>query len=360
MHDSQTNIHRGMVDVEDDDIIVELRDDLGASVMLSEAVETSPTKSSCSSSSSKKKKTKDPTDGSSRDSNSVIRHLVLSGGGTSGLVAFGALRASQQQQPQPLWSHDDIVSIDAVSAGTILAILIALRFDWDDAETYLVKRPWHHVIKSDLYGMLGAFERRGMWGQEIFEELLSPLLLAKNLDKTSTLDDLHRVSGIDVHLYTVAMKERCELVDLSHRTHPTWTIIEAVYASSCVPVLFAPLFKDGIGYVDGGILLNYPLPKCLERPTTGHGDTILGINKQLDDTEPMQSTSTLFDTLTYLITHIIMSSRHRIPLPSLRHEFHITSGLVTSLDILHLCSSESLRQTLVDEGKAIASSSKKN
>jgi len=318
---------------------IELREDLGLSVILDN---NNPDVGMVDTTEKKKK----------------IRHLVLAGGGTVGLVAFGALKAMDQQQG--LWSKSDIESIDATSAGTILAVIIALNYDWEEAETYIVKRPWHNVMKSDLYSILGAFEQRGIWNMEIMEQVLLPLLLAKNLSKTTTLKDFFDVTQIHVHFYATRMGNKCELVDISHETHPTWTVIEAVYASSCVPILFAPLFKDGVGYVDGGMLLNYPLGPCLQRSNVDPSLT-LGINKMMESIESPSTESSLFDYLMYLMTQLIQSSWQRVEFSKtassckkIQHEIYVASRVVTSMDLLRLSSSEEVRQKLIDEGVALA------
>lgn len=277
----------------------------------------------------------------------VIQHLVLAGGGASGLVAFGALKTLAQHG---IWSRDHLKSIDATSIGTVLAIIVVLRYDWEEAETYIVKRPWHHVLKMDLYSMLlRLLEQRGIWGKEIMTQILSPLLLGKNLTVESTLQDLFDLTAVDVHFYAVEMKEQCELIDISHRTHPTWTIIEAAYASSCVPLLFVPFFKDGIGYVDGGMLLNYPLQRCQRRIT--ECDAILGIKTKFDPILPVQPTSNFMDYMLYLMQQLIQSSRHRAEkVEPLKHEIEVTSKSVNAMNLLELSMSETLRKRLIDEG----------
>lgn len=88
--------------------------------------------------------------------------------------------------------------------------------------------------------------------------------------------------------------------------------MDAVYASCCLPILFDPFEYEGQYYIDGGILKNYPLNKCLE---DGHDpENILGIyqtnteeDKESDRKQTpfhTKSTSTykLFD---YIISFLI-------------------------------------------------------
>ena len=282
----------------------------------------------------------------------TIKHLVLAGGGASGLVALGALRTLSNKG---IWSRDDLKSIDATSIGGVLAIIVALRYDWGDAETYIVKRPWHHVIKLDLYSMLlRVLQQCGIWGIEIMTQILSPLLLGKGLTAESTLQDLYDLTGVEVHFYAVEMKEQCELVDISHSTHPTWRIIEAAYASSCVPLLFVPFFKDGVGYVDGGMLLNYPLMGCQRRERIDC-DSILGIKTVFDPIAPVQVSTNFVDYMLYLMEQLIQSSRHRAEtVDPLKHEIHVTSKSVNALNLLELSLSETLRKQLIEDGVTFA------
>lgn len=282
----------------------------------------------------------------------TIQHLVLAGGGASGLVALGALKTLSDKG---IWSRNDLKSIDATSIGCVLAIIVALRYDWDEAETYTVKRPWHHVLKLDLYSMLlRVLEQRGIWGIEIMTQILSPLLLGKHLTAESTLQDLYDMTGVEVHFYAVEMKAQCELIDISHRTHPAWRIIEAAYASSCVPLLFVPFFKDGVGYVDGGMLLNYPLTMCQRRDGID-GNAILGIKTVFDPFPPVHSGSNFVDYMLYLMQQLIQSSRHRAEkVDPLTHEIHLRSKFVNALNLLELSSSETLRKSLFDDGVSFA------
>jgi predicted acylesterase/phospholipase RssA len=52
-----------------------------------------------------------------------------------------------------------------------------------------------------------------------------------------------------------------------------------VYASCCFPVLFRPLKKDSGTYIDGGLLNNYPLNRCIDNAKQDdESDSILGIS----------------------------------------------------------------------------------
>ena len=101
------------------------------------------------------------------------------------------------------------------------------------------------------------------------------MLLGKDLELDITLHDFYQVSKKEIHFYATSYGP-FELVDISYKTHPEWKLVDAIYASCCLPILFYPfVHDDGQYYIDGGVLKNYPLSKCLE---DGHDpEHILGI-----------------------------------------------------------------------------------
>ena len=50
---------------------------------------------------------------------------------------------------------------------------------------------------------------------------------------------------------------------MSYKTHSSWRLLDAIYGSCCMPIAFTPLMVEGKCYIDGGLLLNYPLEQCI-------------------------------------------------------------------------------------------------
>ena len=190
-----------------------------------------------------------------------IKHLVICGGGIIAFPSYAALRDSSKQG---FWNIDQIASIDGTSSGALVATMLALKYDWSTLDEYLIARPWNKVFTTDL---LSAFQERGIFKQSQFEEVLRPLILGKELDPEITLLEFHKWSGIDLHFYACNLNDGPAVdVDFSHKTHPDWRLLDAVYSSCCFPGLFQPfLAADGGCYMDGGVLYNYPINPCLAR-----------------------------------------------------------------------------------------------
>lgn len=169
--------------------------------------------------------------------------LVLSGGGTRGFAHLGVLKALEEHDIRP-----DIIT--GVSAGSIAGALYADGIEPEEAMKALASHKLLDYLeitipKNSLVGMKG------------FEKTLKELLKAR------TFEDL----GIPLLVYAVNMND-AEFVRFDKGD-----LIQAVKASSSIPVIFPPVKIDGVHYLDGGIINNFPV-EDLE----GQCEKIIGVN----------------------------------------------------------------------------------
>jgi len=204
-----------------------------------------------------------------------IRHLVLSGGGGTGIAYYGALRESHKDG---FWNINDIQSIHGVSCGAIFAFLMSMikHIDWDAYDDYCIKRPWETVFGFSPDRLLKAYTNVGICGRETVELVVAPVLRSVDLSLNVTLREFYEFTGIETHYYTTNLNTYT-LVDLSYKTHPEWTVVDCIYSSCALPLLFRPNRVGGEVYVDGGFLCNYPLQQCIDQ--VENPDEIFGMNK---------------------------------------------------------------------------------
>ena len=213
-----------------------------------------------------------------------IKHLVVSGGGLYGLSALAALTLLSEEQ---FWCMDEIESIHGTSVGAIIAVLVALKFDLDMLREYMLNQHWNVIFKLNLAQLMQTSNHQGLFHQNMLRDLLRPLFLTKSISPEITMRELFDATNVDVHIFTVDLY--CfRLVDVNHATHPSWKVMDAMYASSAIPVVFNPLYRDGSCFVDGALLCNYPLEACM---AAGDKDPreILAIVKKKTFLEEMQS-----------------------------------------------------------------------
>jgi len=226
----------------------------------------------------------------------VIKHIVCSGGGIAGLQYFGIL---QESCKQGLWCIEDIQTYYATSAGTLLGIFLLLRYDWKEVEVYLVKRPWYKLFPFGIKSIIGSISQKGMFSQDSIKKLVMPFLLAKDLSEDITMKEFYELTKIEFHCFTTNV-HTYQCVDISYKTHPDWKLIDVVYSSCAMPIVFEPLLIDNQYYADGCLISNFPLAQCINNGALP--EEILGISCTGEKTnKDSLENDTLLDYLGLLI-----------------------------------------------------------
>ena len=283
----------------------------------------------------------------------IIRHIVISGGIIYGLSFYGCLKRLHEKK---VWKHENIKTIYATSAGTLIAVIMALNIDWDVLDTYLIHRPWEQVFKMTMHSFLNAYSNCGILSIDTIEETLKPLFLSKDISPTISLQEFYYRFDIEIHFMTVQL-DNFELVDVSYKTHPYWTVSEAVYASSCAPIFFKPFMKKGKIYTDGGILSNYPLQQCMESIEPDEGVLGICINNVSIGEEISNSefNDNIGDNLYEYLQHIVKNLCRRANKTFIRPkkttiEVIIPTTIIPLHDIYSFANSVDVRKRLIEHG----------
>lgn len=200
-----------------------------------------------------------------------IKHLVICGGGPLGFSFLGAIEKLNEEK---FFELHDIESIYGTSIGSIIGAFICLKYDWETLVKYVIERPWHDAIKVTAKQIFDSYYNKGLFNKKVAEIIFKPLLEAKELSINVTLKEFYEYCKIDLHIFTFEMN-KFETVELSHTTHPTLGLLEALTMSSSLPGIFMPIIQDDKCYLDGGVMCNFPLNECIrDHPNK---DEILGI-----------------------------------------------------------------------------------
>jgi predicted acylesterase/phospholipase RssA len=278
----------------------------------------------------------------------TIKHIVCSGGGLAGFAFYGAIKESHRQG---IWQLENIQTIYGTSVGTIVAVMLALKYDWETLDDYLIKRPWQNVFTFNLYSILDTIHKRGMFGIEIIQDIFLPLFNGKDIRMDVTLLDFYKLTNIEIHMCTTGINS-FQLIDISHKTHPEWTVIEAIYSSCAVPVLFTPLFKNNECYCDGGLLANYPLEQSIRN---GANPTeMLGIRYKGSDVDECNQNvtfeTTLLDYVIAIINRLIGIVLDKQEPHTIACEYYIWCPSLSIYDLINTTNKSELRQQLIQQG----------
>lgn len=281
-----------------------------------------------------------------------IRHLVVSGGVVYGISFYGCLK---QLEIEGMWNINNIKSIYCTSIGSVVSVLLSVTQDWDVLDNYLINRPWNELYKTNFSSFIDSYTNCGIFGFYIIEETLKPVLKSKDIDIDITMKSFYELTNIDLHIFSTQYEGLTE-IDISYKTHPEWKLTEAVYASCCFPFLFKPFVKDSKTYIDGGLVNNYPMNKCIENSIKlkDEQDSILGVS--ILRTDNNNTINPEFETVfTYIINIIykLLNKCNPKPIP-IKNEIIIKSSLGPSFNLYEVLKSKEQRKKFVDHGKQCA------
>ena len=285
----------------------------------------------------------------------IIKHLVIPGGSIYGFSYYGAIKYLDQQN---IIKIENIQTMHCTSVGAIIGTMLSLKYNWQELDNYVINRPWQNVFKFSLYSIMNCFKNNGIFGIEVIQEMFLPLFNAKEIPIDITMKDFYDISGIELHFFTIDLST-FEVIDLSYKTHPEFSVIESVYSSCCVPILFKPLYKNNNWYVDAGILANCPIKQLFDDLSIEPiAEEVLRINIEGVNIKNSSSTFENFTLLKYiviLLSKIIVAIQNISILPTYKvHDIFIKQDLIPVYDISTVVNSPEQRIRLINYGEECA------
>jgi NTE family protein len=169
--------------------------------------------------------------------------LVLSGGGARGIAHLGVLKALEELNIK-------IDEISGVSAGAIFGAFYAAGQSVSEIDKMISAAKFFDLMNFRI-GKPGFFNSKSF-----------RTVLEKNLH-------IQEFEALKIPLTIAATDyKNAEIVYFK-----TGNLIDAVVASSSIPIIFEPCLIDETYYVDGGLLNNFPV-----EPLVGNCDVIIGIH----------------------------------------------------------------------------------
>jgi len=203
----------------------------------------------------------------------TIKHLVISGGGPSGVLAYGV---ASQLARKGFWKLADIKSIYGCSIGAYVGFILSLNYDLEWIDDFVIKRPWEKLVISCTTKLTDIYEKKCLLNERALTDAIIPFLRGKDLAETITLKELYDYNQIDLHMYATDINgSMLKKIDLSYKSHPELQVVKALRMSMAIPVLFQPVFEGDGCYIDGGLINNYPLNDCIQQQKCDT-DEILG------------------------------------------------------------------------------------
>jgi predicted acylesterase/phospholipase RssA len=279
----------------------------------------------------------------------TIKHLVISGGGP---IMVTILSAIQELEKNNFLNINDIESIYGTSAGAIIGVMLALKFDWETINDYIIKRPWQDVFPIKVQNILDAYTKKGIFDIKTVEKCFKPLFDAKDISLDINLEDFYELTKIELHIFSFEINE-FKMHDISYKTFPKLSLMKAIQMTCSIPVLMSPVCIDDKCFMDGGVGCNYPLNFCID--SGKKLDEILGFkSKYSDDKSIVNDESTLLDYLLNFLFKAIFNVKTNYQQPSIKNEV-LCDASYLSFDVFKTAlSSIEVRRDLFEKGKKSA------
>ena len=106
----------------------------------------------------------------------MIKHLVISGGGPTGFLTYGAARYLSLNN---YWNIDNISSIYGTSIGAFLGVLLSLNLDWRYLDKYFIETKWDKILNLKPYNFIDAYSSKGIIQPNFIRDSMEPLFYKK-------------------------------------------------------------------------------------------------------------------------------------------------------------------------------------
>ena len=218
----------------------------------------------------------------------IVKHLVFSGGGPIGMVEYGALKYLTEKK---FIEYKNIESIYSISVGGIIGLIYILNYEWTWMDDFLIKRPWNKLYNISYTSYINILYEKGIFNKKVLITGLEPLFLAKNIPLNITLLEFYDLTKIEFNIFACCLNN-LKQTKFNHITNPNIELLDALYISLSVPIVFVPLYINDCFYLDGGIVVGCPINQCILEKNCGHDEIFCFMN---DKIHPIDFSNNLSD-----------------------------------------------------------------
>ena len=190
---------------------------------------------------------------------------------------------------------------------------------------------------------------------KLLDDIMQPVLESKDLTLGVTLREFYEHSHISLNIFTVELNA-FKKVQLSHATHPELPLMDAIKMSSCMPMLFQPIVRDGCCYIDGGVMVNYPLRECLE-DTQCQMHEVLGLrNRWNNPNEGVGDQSSVLEYLRFINLQLVRLANAGVSPDGVNELVCLVKPDITPAEWFSIMSDAGQRLAWIEDGIAFAKS----
>ena len=182
-----------------------------------------------------------------------FKMVVLSGGGTKGLLTLGAL---QYYYENGSYDMKEVTTYCGTSIGAVISLLLICGYSPLHIFTEIYKTEDFFEIPEKVE-VWDVVKNMGILPINSFTNKIKGMVESK-FDQVPSLLELRNLTGKTlISVASNVTKMKCEYY--SPDTHPDLSCLRAVELSSSLPILFQRIQHEGDYISDGGLMDNFPL-----------------------------------------------------------------------------------------------------
>lgn len=192
-----------------------------------------------------------------------IENFVFSGGGQTVAINYAIMHSLFDNN---FWNYSSIKSLWGSSAGALTCVFIGLKLNIQtQLKPYIICKKWNKLINKNIYECIfNICNHNGIFDKSLFIKILKPLFRLQNLNiETLTMKEFYEFNNYDIFIMTYDFATSKEII-ISHKSYPDFLLLDAVYCSCSLPLLFQPYYWNNTILLDAFLSLNitYPVEFC--------------------------------------------------------------------------------------------------
>lgn len=183
----------------------------------------------------------------------MIENLVFQGTGVRIGAEIGAYYALSSKG---LLSN--LKRVGGTSAGSITACLIALGYSPDEMKALIASTDFSKFEDGNIFDKIAAAKYFGINPGRAFLSYIQNLIEKKTGNPGITFSELRKLSAIDLHVFATDLDTQ-DVKEFCDELTPNVKVCDGVRASMSIPGVFIAYEIDGVLFMDGGCVMNYPI-----------------------------------------------------------------------------------------------------
>jgi len=184
----------------------------------------------------------------------TFTHLILSGGGSHGVVLVGGLRALDEKG-----FYDTIKYVSCSSIGSFIGLMVGLKLSINEIEKIIKNTIADENVcfipKKNIWNAIGKL---GITNTKYIVNHLKKYLRDTYQIQDLTFEEVKNIYGTHLYISTTNISKSHNTI-FSYENTPNNSIFSACEASMSIPFLYERVKIDNYYYYDGGLSNNFPI-----------------------------------------------------------------------------------------------------